>query len=135
MVHLRTRTAERRRDPRFALVGSARLSAREPLAVVECALVDVSAGGLRVSLLPLRADAAALTTVGVEVDVEVTVRDASGATGVPTIHLRGRGAVVRCSSAPGDAGPTRAPSSPIDLAVRLDGPLGFREYLSGVRVF
>lgn len=121
MPSVRTLPRERRRDPRFALPGTARLAVDEPAATIEGALLDVSATGLR-----LRTTAVGPLEVGVRVEIEVSVRDASDPTRPPLIHLRGRGAVVRRVSIGNQSG---------ELAVRLDGPLGFREYFSQVRVF
>lgn len=121
MPSVRTPTRERRRDPRFALPGMVRLSRSEPLTTLEGSLVDVSAGGLRV-----RAGDVGALPVGAVVDVEVTVRDVSDPLRPPVIHLRGHGAVVRMLTREREAG---------ELAVRLEGPLGFREYFSQVRVF
>jgi hypothetical protein len=121
MQSVRTLPRERRRDPRFALPGSARLGVQDPAATVEGVLLDVSATGLRVrttDLGPLE--------VGRVVDVDVTVRDSSDPTRPPTVNLRGRGAVVRRVTLGDRSG---------ELAIRLDGPLGFREYFSQVRVF
>jgi hypothetical protein len=121
MPSVRTLPRERRRDPRFALPGTARLAVREPAATVEGALLDVSAAGLRV-----RTTDVGPLEVGTLVDVEVSVRDSSDPSRAPLIHLRGHGAVVRRVTVGRQAG---------ELAVRLDGPLGFREYFSQVRVF
>ena len=121
MPPVRTPTRERRRDPRFMLPGTARLVVREPMVTVEGALLDVSAAGLRLTCPPH----AALPN-GSAVEVEVTVRDVSDPARAPSIHLRGCGAVVRVV----DAG-----EEPGELAVHLEGPLGFREYFSQVRVF
>jgi hypothetical protein len=122
MPALRTSTRERRRDPRFQLSGSVRLVLREPLAALEGDLVDVSAGGLRVHA----DDASAGMLVGQSVGIEVTLRDLGDPSRPPTIRLRGRGDVVRRE---------RAVSGGSDLAVRLGGPLGFREDFASLRVF
>ena len=121
MASVRTPPRERRRDPRFALPGMVRVARREPLATVEGSLVDVSAGGLRV-----RAGDVGALPVGAAVDVEVTVRDVSDPLRPPVMHLRGHGSVVRVFTREREPG---------ELAVRLEGPLGFREYFSQVRVF
>lgn len=121
MPSVRTLPRERRLDPRFGLPGTARLAVEEPATTIEGALLDVSATGLR-----LRSTELGALDVGTRVDVEVSVRDASDPTRPPLIHLRGRGAVVRRVTLENQAG---------ELAVRLDGPLGFREYFSQVRVF
>jgi hypothetical protein len=120
MPSVRTPTRERRRDPRFVLPGTVRLVRQEPLAALEGALLDVSAGGLKV-----RSASLAVLVPGDAVDVEVTVRDLSDPSRPPVIHLRGHGAVVRSVEGEGQG----------EMAVRLDGPLGFREYFSQVRVF
>jgi hypothetical protein len=121
MPSVGTLPRERRRDPRFALPGTARVAVRDPAATVEGPLLDVSATGLR-----LKATDLGPLDVGTRVEVEVSVRDASDATRGPLIHLRGHGAVVRRVSTGRQSG---------ELAIRLDGPLGFREYFSHVRVF
>ena len=120
MTSVRTPIRERRRDPRVALPGAVRLVRQDPLAALEGVLVDVSAGGVR-----LRSAAAVALAPGDAVDVEVTVRDVSDPNRPPVIHLRGHGAVVRSVEGEGQG----------EVAVRLDGPLGFREYFSQVRVF
>ena len=120
MPSVRTPTRERRRDPRVALPGAVRLVRQDPLAALDGALVDVSAGGLR-----LRSTGTTPLMPGDVVDVEVTVRDVSDPARPPVIHLRGHGAVVRSVEGEGQG----------EVAVRLDGPLGFREYFSHVRVF
>src|SRR5690349_16097476 len=120
MPSVRTPTRERRRDPRVALPGAVRLVRQEPLEAMEGVLVDVSAGGVR-----LRSTAVGPFAPGDAVDVEVTVRDVSDPSRPPVIHLRGHGAVVRSVDGEGRG----------EVAVRLDGPLGFREYFSQVRVF
>lgn len=122
MVQVRLPSAERRRDPRFALHGSVRVTGREPLAALDGTLVDVSAGGLRLKAGVPAGDLAP----GAAVDVEVTIKDVSDPTRPPVIHLRGRGAVVRV---------VEVEAGSLELALRLEGPLGFREYFSQVRVF
>jgi hypothetical protein len=121
MPSVHTLPRERRRDPRFALRGTARLALQDPAATVEGALLDVSATGLRVRT----ADLGPLE-VGRVVEVEVCVRDATDPTRPPAINLRGRGEVVRRVTLGDRSG---------ELAIRLEGPLGFREYFSQVRVF
>jgi hypothetical protein len=120
MTSVRTLPRERRRDPRFVLPGSVRLVRQEPLASLEGALCDVSAGGVK-----LRGAASGPIAPGDVVDVEVTVRDLSDPNRPPVINLRGHGAVVRSVEGEEEG----------EVAVRLDGPLGFREYFSQVRVF
>ena len=121
MPLLRTPPQERRRDPRFELGGKVRLGVAEPVGTVEGLLVDVCAGGLR--LRPLEASR---LSVGAHVDVEVSVKDATDPSRPPVVHLRGRGVVIRVSPpVPG----------PEELALRLDGPLGFREYFQHVTIY
>lgn len=122
MVQVRLPSAERRRDPRFALHGSVRVTGREPLAALDGTLVDVSAGGLRLKAGGGTND----LNPGAAVDVEVTVKDVSDPTRPPVIHLRGHGAVVRLAEGEGGG---------LEMALRLDGPLRLREYFSQVRVF
>lgn len=122
MPALRTPTRERRRDPRFQLAGRVRLVLREPLAALEGDLVDVSAGGLRIHAL---GEEEALL-LGQAVEIEVTLRDLGDPSRPPTIRLRGRGDVVRRE---------RATSGGSDLAIRLGGPLRFRDDFSSLRVF
>lgn len=121
MTLVRTAPRERRRDPRFALAGTVRLGCAEPMATLEGALVDVCAGGLR-----LQPAQAGRVEVGAPVDVEVVVRDSSDPLRPPVIRLRGRGVVLRR---------TQGQEQPEELAVRLDGPLGFREYFQHVTVY
>jgi hypothetical protein len=113
---------ERRRDPRFALAGSVRLVVGEPLVAVEGAILDVSAGGVR---LALREGVAPLP--GGEVEVQVTIREIRDPARPPTMRLKGLGQVVRREPASG--------ALPCEVAVRLAAPLGFREYFSQLRVF
>jgi hypothetical protein len=122
MAALRLPQLERRRDRRFALAGSVRLVVGEPLSTVEGGILDVSAGGVRCQL----ADGTA-PQVGGEVDVEVTIRDLSDPARPPTIRLRGKGQVVRRMPPAG--------TLPCEVAVHLDGPLGFRDYFTQMRLF
>lgn len=122
MAAVRLPTAERRRDPRFVLPGTARLGTERHPSALDGALIDVSAGGLRVRLGRLPDELAP----GTAVDVEVTVTDASDPSRPPVIHLRGRGQVVRL---------LRLEEGPGEVALRLEGPLGFRDYFGHLRVF
>ncbi|MDF1702531.1 MAG: PilZ domain-containing protein [Planctomycetota bacterium] len=116
----RLHAQERRRDRRIPVAARVRIEPRVGAGVVQAELVDVSAGGLRAHCpLPRTLEA------GSEVDVEITVQDASDARRQPLVNLRGRGEVVR----------VHADGDHYDTALRFTGALALREPFSQMLLF
>ncbi len=92
----------------------------EGAGVVQAELVDVSAGGLRATCpLPRGLEQ------GTEVNVEITVQDASDARHPPLVNLRGRGCVVRILDGP----------EGYEAALVFTGALSVREPFSQMLLF
>lgn len=116
MAQRRIHAHERRKDRRIPVAARVRIEAREGTGVVQAELVDVSAGGLRATLPEPGGFAP-----GCEVNVEITVQDASDARHPPLVNLRGQGCVVR-----NDAN---------GAALRFTGALSLREPFSQMLLF
>ncbi len=97
-----------------------RIESREGAGIVQADLVDVSAGGLRATC-PLPQGLVADT----EVNVEITVQDASDARHPPLVNLRGQGRIVRLIENAGS----------YDAALVFTGALALREPFSQMLIF
>ncbi|MDJ0521285.1 MAG: PilZ domain-containing protein [Planctomycetota bacterium] len=116
MAERRVHAHERRKDRRIPVAARVRIEPREGSGVVQADLVDVSAGGLRATLPKPNG-----FETGLEVDVEITVQDASDTRHPPLVNLRGQGRVVRMKGA--------------DLALMFTGALSLREPFSQMLLF
>jgi len=97
-----------------------RIEPREGDGIVQAELEDVSAGGLRATCSLPRGLAE-----GTDVDVEITVQDASDAGRPPLVNLRGRARVVRIEEQ----------SSRYAAALMFIGALSLREPFSQMLLF
>lgn len=122
MASRRAHAQERRKDRRIPVVARVRIEARDPVALVQADLVDVSAGGLRA-----RTDDPGLTLAeGREVTVEITVQDAADERHPPLVNLQGRGRVVRVEGAAG---------APRSIALAFTGSLTVLEPFAQMLLF
>lgn len=120
MPDRRAHAHERRKDRRIPVAARVRIEPRETSGLVQADLVDVSAGGLRATCPIPRS-----LEPGSEVNVEITVQDASDARRPPLVNLRGQGRVVRIEGN----------GASYDAALVFTGALSLREPFSQMLLF